>query len=39
MPRIVYRHQPATRFIVSAIGEPGQRQFFCRSNLNQELML
>lgn len=28
MPRIIYRHQPATRFIVSAIGEPGQRQFF-----------
>mgnify|MGYP000492070039 CR=1 FL=1 len=28
VPRIVYRHQPATRFIVSAIGEPGQRQFF-----------
>ena len=28
MPRIIYRHQPATRFIVSAIGDPGQRQFF-----------
>ena len=28
VPRIVYRHQPATRFIASAIGEPGQRQFF-----------
>ena len=28
MPRIIYRHQPATRFIVSAIGEPGQREFF-----------
>lgn len=28
MPRIIYRHQPATRFIVSAIGEPGERQFF-----------
>jgi uncharacterized repeat protein (TIGR03847 family) len=28
MPRIIYRHEPATRFIVSAIGEPGQRQFF-----------
>jgi len=28
VPRIIYRHEPATRFIVSAIGEPGQRQFF-----------
>ena len=28
MPRIIYRHQPATRFIVSAIGDPGERQFF-----------
>jgi uncharacterized repeat protein (TIGR03847 family) len=28
MPRVIYRHQPATRFIVSAIGEPGERQFF-----------
>ena len=28
MPRIIYRHEPATRFIVSAIGDPGQRQFF-----------
>jgi uncharacterized repeat protein (TIGR03847 family) len=28
MPRIIYRHQPASRFIVSAIGEPGQREFF-----------
>jgi uncharacterized repeat protein (TIGR03847 family) len=28
MPRIIYRHEPAARFIVSAIGEPGQRQFF-----------
>jgi uncharacterized repeat protein (TIGR03847 family) len=28
MPRIVYRHQPVSRFIVSAIGEPGQREFF-----------
>jgi uncharacterized repeat protein (TIGR03847 family) len=28
MPRIIYRHQPASRFIVSAIGDPGQRQFF-----------
>lgn len=28
MPRIIYRHEPATRFIVSAIGEPGQREFF-----------
>lgn len=28
MPRIIYRHQPAIRFIVSAIGEPGQREFF-----------
>jgi uncharacterized repeat protein (TIGR03847 family) len=28
VPRIIYRHEPATRFIVSAIGDPGQRQFF-----------
>jgi uncharacterized repeat protein (TIGR03847 family) len=28
VPRIIYRHNPATRFIVSAIGEPGQREFF-----------
>jgi uncharacterized repeat protein (TIGR03847 family) len=38
MPRIIYRHQPANRFIVSAIGEPGQREFFLQvksdGNLN-----
>jgi len=38
MPRIIYRHQPANRFIVSAIGEPGQREFFMQvkseGNLN-----
>lgn len=28
MPRIVYRHQPCSRFIVSTIGQPGERQFF-----------
>jgi uncharacterized repeat protein (TIGR03847 family) len=28
MPRIVYRHDFVTRFLVSAIGEPGQREFF-----------
>ena len=28
MPRIVYRHNSPERFIVSAIGEPGQREFF-----------
>jgi uncharacterized repeat protein (TIGR03847 family) len=28
MPRIVYRHELVQRFIVSAIGEPGQREFF-----------
>ncbi|MEY2723694.1 MAG: hypothetical protein RIR93_510 [Actinomycetota bacterium] len=28
MPRIIYRHEPATRFIVSAIGQPGEREFF-----------
>ena len=28
VPRIIYRHEPALRFIVSTIGEPGQRQFF-----------
>jgi len=27
VPRIIYRHEPATRFIVSAIGDPGQRQY------------
>jgi uncharacterized repeat protein (TIGR03847 family) len=38
MPRIIYRHQPATRFVVSAIGEPGSREFFLQvrsaENLN-----
>lgn len=28
MPRIIYRHNPVERFIVSAIGEPGEREFF-----------
>ena len=28
MPRIVYRHNNTLRFIVSAIGEPGEREFF-----------
>ncbi len=28
MPRIVYRHDPTERFIVSAIGQPGEREFF-----------
>lgn len=28
MPRIIYRHNSPDRFIVSAIGEPGQREFF-----------
>ncbi len=28
MPRIIYRHDSPERFIVSAIGEPGQREFF-----------
>ena len=28
MPRIVYRHDQPSRFIASAIGEPGQREFF-----------
>lgn len=28
MPRIVYRHDPTDRFIVSAIGQPGEREFF-----------
>jgi uncharacterized repeat protein (TIGR03847 family) len=28
MPRIVYRHQPTSRFIVGTIGQPGERQFF-----------
>ena len=28
MPRIVYRHENVSRFIVSAIGQPGERQFF-----------
>jgi uncharacterized repeat protein (TIGR03847 family) len=28
MPRIIYRHDPVLRFIVSAIGQPGEREFF-----------
>ena len=28
MPRIVYRHDSTSRFIVSTIGQPGERQFF-----------
>ena len=28
MPRIIYRHENIIRFIVSAIGEPGEREFF-----------
>ena len=28
MPRIIYRHENIFRFIVSAIGEPGEREFF-----------
>jgi uncharacterized repeat protein (TIGR03847 family) len=28
VPRIIYRHEPAARFIVSAIGQPGEREFF-----------
>jgi uncharacterized repeat protein (TIGR03847 family) len=28
MPRIIYRHDDVSRFIVSAIGQPGEREFF-----------
>ena len=28
MPRVVYRHDNVSRFIVSAIGQPGEREFF-----------
>jgi uncharacterized repeat protein (TIGR03847 family) len=28
MPRIIYRHEEVSRFIVSAIGQPGEREFF-----------
>lgn len=28
MPRVVYRHDNLARFIVSAIGQPGEREFF-----------
>jgi len=37
MPRIIYRHEPVRRFIVSAIGEPGQRQFFLQLSSDQGL--
>ena len=37
MPRVIYRHQPATRFIVSAIGEPGERQFFIQVKSSEGL--
>jgi uncharacterized repeat protein (TIGR03847 family) len=35
MPRIIYRHDSPDRFIVSAIGEPGQREFFLQVVSNQ----
>ena len=35
MPRIIYRHEPVKRFIVSAIGEPGQREFFIQISSDQ----
>ena len=28
MPRIIYRHENSLRFVVSAIGNPGEREFF-----------
>ena len=34
MPRIVYRHDQPSRFIASAIGEPGQREFFLQVKSN-----
>ena len=37
MPRVIYRNQPATRFIVSAIGEPGERQFFIQVKSSEGL--
>ncbi len=37
MPRIIYRHDLVNRFIVSAIGEPGNREFFLQISSNQGL--
>lgn len=37
MPRIIYRHEPVKRFIVSAIGEAGQREFFIQISSDQGL--
>ncbi len=37
MPRIIYRHASVDRFIVSAIGEPGEREFFIQVRSNQDL--
>ena len=34
MPRIIYRHDPTNRFIVSAIGQPGEREFFIQVKSN-----
>ena len=37
MPRIVYRHNSVERFIVSAIGEPGEREFFIQARSGEGL--
>lgn len=35
MPRIIYRHPSVERFIVSAIGEPGEREFFIQARSSE----
>lgn len=35
MPRIIYRHASVERFIVSAIGEPGEREFFIQARSSE----
>jgi uncharacterized repeat protein (TIGR03847 family) len=37
VPRIVYRHNSVERFIVSAIGEPGEREFFIQARSGEGL--
>lgn len=37
VPRIIYRHNSVERFIVSAIGEPGEREFFIQARSGEGL--
>ncbi len=35
VPRIIYRHSSVERFIVSAIGDPGEREFFIQAKSSE----